>query len=101
MEDAIAEEMPERALPLSAQPWAEAEAQIQRHAQSKPESGSKSKSESDGVAVEYIPTVSVKSTAVDGKRKGETAEQVYKEEIGNREAKRLKKGMRKRGGGSF
>lgn len=31
------------------------------------------------------------------KRKGETAEAIYQEEIGDREAKRLKKGMKKRG----
>ena len=40
-------------------------------------------------------TVSVKSEKKDRKRKGETAEDVYREEIGDKEAKRLKKGMRK------
>lgn len=45
-------------------------------------------------------TVSVRSTksapaAGKGKRKGETVEQVYNEEIGDREAKRLRKGMSK------
>ena len=45
-------------------------------------------------------TVSVRSTkssaaASKGKRKGDTAEQVYNEEIGDREAKRLRKGMSK------
>ena len=40
-------------------------------------------------------TVSVKSDRKDRKRKGETAEDVYREEIGDKEAKRLKKGMRK------
>lgn len=41
-------------------------------------------------------TVSVRSSKpVSGKRKGESAEQVYAEEIGNKEAKRLKKGVKK------
>ena len=42
-------------------------------------------------------TVSVKGSkpASSGKRKGETVEEVYAEEIGNKEAKKLKKGMRK------
>ncbi|KAL8753569.1 MAG: hypothetical protein Q9184_005380, partial [Pyrenodesmia sp. 2 TL-2023] len=41
-------------------------------------------------------TVSVRSSKpASGKRKGESAEQVYAEEIGNKEAKRLKKGMKK------
>lgn len=60
--------------------WEDAEKQIQRAVQAK---GAK-----DGV------TVSVRS--VKGKRKGgETAEEVYREEIGDREAKRLRKGMSK------
>ena len=41
-------------------------------------------------------TVSVKSSSKsDKKRKGESAEDIYKEEIGDKEAKRLKKGMKK------
>lgn len=41
-------------------------------------------------------TVSVKSSkSANAKRKTETAEDVYKEEIGNNEAKRLKKAMKK------
>lgn len=49
-------------------------------------------------------TVSVRSTTSTavtgkGKRKGETAEQVYNEEIGDREAKRLRKGMSKNNSG--
>lgn len=40
-------------------------------------------------------TVSVKSSQpASAKRKGETAADVYAEEIGDKEAKRLKKGMR-------
>ena len=39
-------------------------------------------------------TVSVKADKK-RKRKGETAEDVYREEIGDKEAKRLRKGMRK------
>ena len=38
-------------------------------------------------------TVSVKSSKGEKKRKGESAEAVWKEEIGDKEAKRLKKGM--------
>ena len=40
-------------------------------------------------------TVSVKSSKPDKKRKGESAEEIYREEIGDKEAKRLKKGMKK------
>lgn len=40
-------------------------------------------------------TVSVKSSKFDKKRKGESAEDIYREEIGDKEAKRLKKGMKK------
>ena len=40
-------------------------------------------------------TVSVKSSKPEKKRKGESAEEVFKEEIGDNEAKRLKKGMKK------
>ena len=49
---------------------------------------------------DQVPTVSVmssKSSSV--KRKGETAEEIYNEEIGNREAKKLKKGISKNKGG--
>lgn len=47
-----------------------------------------------------VPTVSVKSTkSSSAKRKGETAGEIYDEEIGNREAKKLKKGMSKKKGG--
>ena len=77
-------------LPLSAPSWVDAEAQIQRHTKSK----SKAESQSNGTTMEHVPTVSVKGKkSMDSKRKGETAEQVYNEEIGDREAKRLKKGM--------
>ena len=40
-------------------------------------------------------TVSVKSSKLDKKRKGESVEEIYREEIGDKEAKRLKKGMKK------
>ena len=41
-------------------------------------------------------TVSVRSSKpLEKKRKGESAEKIYEEEIGNKEAKRLKKGMMK------
>ena len=39
-------------------------------------------------------TVSVKSSKSDKKRKGESVEEIYREEIGDKEAKRLKKGMK-------
>ncbi|KAL8932428.1 MAG: hypothetical protein Q9211_006319 [Gyalolechia sp. 1 TL-2023] len=62
--------------------WEEAEKQVQRAVKAK---GGK----------EDV-TVSVRaSKPMSGKRKGESAEQVYAEEIGDKEAKRLKKGMRK------
>ena len=60
--------------------WDEAEKQIKR-AQAK-----------DG---DKGLTVSVKSSKSDKKRKGESAEEIYREEIGDKEAKRLKKGMKK------
>ncbi len=60
--------------------WEEAEAQVKR-------------AQARGGAREV--TVSVKSERKEKKRKGETAEEVYREEIGDKEAKRLKKGMRK------
>ncbi len=60
--------------------WEEAEKQVKR-AQAK------------GGAKDL--TVSVKSSNSDKKRKGESAEDVYREEIGDKEAKRLKKGMKK------
>ncbi|MCJ1284998.1 killer toxin resistant protein [Xylographa opegraphella] len=70
--------------------WADAEKQVHRtltsHTKSKAKNG----------ASEPEVTVSVKSSKpVSGKRKGETAEDVWKEEIGDKEAKRLKKGMKK------
>ena len=59
--------------------WQEAEDKVKRaHAQG-----------------EESVTVSVKSSKEDKKRKGVSAEDVYREEIGNREEKRLKKGMAK------
>ncbi|KAL8708308.1 MAG: hypothetical protein Q9220_006783 [cf. Caloplaca sp. 1 TL-2023] len=62
--------------------WEEAEKQVQRAVKTK----------GDNVDV----TVSVRSSkAAPGKRKGETAEEIYAEEIGNKEAKRLKKGMKR------
>ena len=60
--------------------WEEAEAQVKR-------------AQARGGVREV--TVSVKSERKEKKRKGETAEEVYREEIGDKEAKRLKKGMRK------
>lgn len=60
--------------------WEEAEKQVKR-------------AQARGGAKEV--TVSVKSDRKEKKRKGETAEDVYREEIGDKEAKRLKKGMRK------
>ena len=64
--------------------WDEAEKQIKR-AQAK------------GSAKDKELTVSVKSSSSksDRKRKGESAEEIYREEIGDKEAKRLKRGMRK------
>jgi N-acetyltransferase 10 len=64
--------------------WADAEKQVQRTL------SKKNKGKEDAV------TVSVKSSKPpSAKRKTETAEQVYREEIGDKEAKRLKKGMKK------
>ena len=61
--------------------WDEAEKQIQR---------AQAKGSDKGL------TVSVKSSSKsDKKRKGESAEEIYREEIGDKEAKRLKKGMKK------
>ena len=60
--------------------WEEAEKLVQR-AQEK--SGAKD------------VTVSVKSSKSERKRKGESAEDIYREEIGDKEAKKLKKGMNK------
>ena len=61
--------------------WDEAEKQIQR---------AQAKGSDQGI------TVSVKSSSKsDKKRKGESAEEIYREEIGDKEAKRLKKGMKK------
>ena len=60
--------------------WEEAEKQVKR-------------AQARGGAKEV--TVSVKLDRKDKKRKGETAEDVYMEEIGDKEAKRLKKGMKK------
>ena len=60
--------------------WEEAEKQVKR-------------AQARGEAKEV--TLSVKSERKDKKRKGDTAEDVYREEIGDKEAKRLKKGMRK------
>ena len=64
--------------------WDEAEKQIKR-AQAK------------GSDKDKELTVSVKSSSSksDRKRKGESAEEIYREEIGDKEAKRLKRGMRK------
>ena len=65
--------------------WADAEKQVQRKFKSKSKGGD-----------EANVTVSVKnSTPADKKRKGETAEAVWKEEIGDKEAKRLKRGMKR------
>jgi hypothetical protein len=41
------------------------------------------------------PTINVKSSKTDKKRKAESAEDIYREEIGDKEAKRLKKGKNK------
>ncbi|KAL8732629.1 MAG: hypothetical protein Q9166_002604 [cf. Caloplaca sp. 2 TL-2023] len=65
--------------------WEEAEKQVQRAMKAK----------GDNVA---DVTVSVRSTKpAEKKRKGESAEKIYAEEIGNKEAKRLKKGMKDKG----
>ena len=61
--------------------WEEAERKVQRAAGR------------GGRREEEVTTVSVKSEKK--RRKGESAEEVYREEIGDREAKRLKRGMRK------
>ena len=69
--------------------WADAEKQVQRTLSSHPKPKSNDK-------LEASVTVSVKSSKLaSGKRKSETAEDIYREEIGDKEAKRLKKGMRK------
>ncbi|KAK4691666.1 hypothetical protein P7C71_g5378, partial [Lecanoromycetidae sp. Uapishka_2] len=60
--------------------WEEAEKQVE-------------KAQAKGGAKDL--TVSVKTSRPDKKRKGESAEDVYREEIGDKETKRLKKGMRK------
>lgn len=52
------------------------------------------KSGAEGVTVSIRSTKSTAGVGK-GKRKGDTAEQVYAEEIGDREAKRLRKGMSK------
>ncbi|KAL8766936.1 MAG: hypothetical protein Q9209_006417 [Squamulea sp. 1 TL-2023] len=64
--------------------WEEAEAHVQRAVKAK---GNKAD-----------VTVSVRSSkaGAEKKRKGESAEKIYAEEIGNKEAKRLKKGMKER-----
>ncbi|MCJ1436134.1 killer toxin resistant protein [Xylographa pallens] len=70
--------------------WADAEKQVHRTL------SSHTKSKTKNGASEPEVTVSVKSSkSANGKRKGETAEEVWKEEIGDKEAKRLKKGMKK------
>ncbi|KAL9611025.1 MAG: hypothetical protein Q9167_004306 [Letrouitia subvulpina] len=62
--------------------WEEAEKQVQRAVKGKGDKGN--------------VTVSVKSARpAFSKRKSETAESIYAEEIGNKEAKRLKKAMKK------
>ncbi|KAI4252075.1 MAG: hypothetical protein L6R42_008121 [Xanthoria sp. 1 TBL-2021] len=66
--------------------WEEAEAQVQRAVKAK----------GDKAAV----TVSVRSSKAAGekkRKKGESAEKIYAEEIGDKEAKRLKKGTKDRG----
>ena len=69
--------------------WADAEKQVQRTLSSYPKPKSNDK-------LEASVTVSVKSSKpANAKRKGETAEDIYREEIGDKEAKRLKKRMRK------
>ena len=60
--------------------WEEAEKQVQR-------------AQSQGGNIDT--TVSVKSSKPEKKRKGESAEDIYREEIGEKEAKKLKKGMQK------
>ena len=70
--------------------WADAEKQVHRTLSSHTKLKAK-----NGVSEPEV-TVSVKSSkSANGKRKGETAEDVWKEEIGDKEAKRLKKGMKK------
>lgn len=64
--------------------WEEAEKQVKRVVQGK--------SGKDSV------TVSVRAEkGAKVKRKGETADEIYQKEIGDREAKRLKKGMKRKG----
>jgi N-acetyltransferase 10 len=63
--------------------WADAEKQVERTL-------TKKKNKANGV--DDNVTVSVRSANKTGsKRKGETAEQVYQEEIGSKEEKKLKK----------
>jgi hypothetical protein len=61
----------------SAPDWADAEAQVQRQLKK---------------SAEPNVTVSVKSSKSGGKRKGESAEEIYHAEIGKKVAKRPKKG---------
>ncbi|KAI4171414.1 MAG: hypothetical protein LQ343_004270 [Gyalolechia ehrenbergii] len=63
--------------------WEDAEKQVQRAVKAK------------GGKEDVTVSVRASKPASSGKRKGESAEQVYAEEIGDKEAKRLKKGMRK------
>ncbi|KAL9124238.1 MAG: hypothetical protein Q9217_006413 [Psora testacea] len=60
--------------------WEEAEKQVQR---ARAKGGMKDM------------TVSVKSSKSEKKRKGDSAEDIYREEIGDKDAKKLKKGMKK------
>ena len=62
--------------------WDEAERSVQRAAKS-------------GTEDVTVSVKTKKKERKDGKRKGETAKEIYNEEIGDREAKRLKKGMAK------
>ena len=64
--------------------WDEAERSVQRAAKS-------------GTEDVTVSVKTKKKEKKDGKRKGETAKEIYDEEIGDREAKRLKKGMAKAG----
>ncbi|KAL8995500.1 MAG: hypothetical protein Q9188_006793 [Gyalolechia gomerana] len=63
--------------------WEDAEKQVQRAVKAK------------GGKEDVTVSVRASKPASSRKRKGESAEQVYAEEIGDKEAKRLKKGMRK------
>lgn len=76
--------------------WEEAEKQVSKAMKGGKGGSGIGGSGGNGEIGEAEVTVSVKSKKKNGgKRKGESAEEVYAKEIGEREAKRLRKGMRR------